>query len=139
MLRTTQSSGVLPNGPRLLTVLQLLRTAGVFCHPLDAIPLRNLRGGGGSKDVHLENFSVSNGGKDLIENANAMFAFGRRYGLVRGNCHVENFARGRPWPVANALLLLPLLCRAVFVLGRKLGLVGGGLLQFVTTAVDVQP
>jgi len=42
------------------------------------------RGGGGSRDVHLENFSVSNGGRELIENANVMFAFGRRYGLVRG-------------------------------------------------------
>jgi hypothetical protein len=39
-------------------------------------------GGGGARDVHLENFSVSNGGKELIENGNVMFAFGRRYGLV---------------------------------------------------------
>lgn len=43
------------------------------------------RGGGGSKDVHLENFSVSNGGKDLIEDASVMMAYGRRYGLIGRN------------------------------------------------------
>lgn len=43
---------------------------------------RNM-GGGGSKDIHLEDFSVSNGGPNLIEDASLVFAFGRRYGLVR--------------------------------------------------------
>lgn len=39
----------------------------------------------GSRDLHLENFSVSNGGQDLIEDANLTLAFGRRYGLVGRN------------------------------------------------------
>jgi len=46
--------------------------------------VRNV-GGGGCRDLHLENFSVSNGGKDLIEDATLMLAFGRRYGLVGRN------------------------------------------------------
>ncbi|KAG2491511.1 hypothetical protein HYH03_010088 [Edaphochlamys debaryana] len=46
--------------------------------------IRN-KGGGGSKDVHLENFSVSNGGKDLVTDASVMLAFGRRYGLIGRN------------------------------------------------------
>ena len=36
-------------------------------------------GGGGARDLHLEDFSVSNGGPDLIENASVIMAFGRRY------------------------------------------------------------
>ncbi|KAL3162625.1 hypothetical protein ABBQ38_008672 [Trebouxia sp. C0009 RCD-2024] len=39
----------------------------------------------GSKDLHLENFSVSNGGQELIEDATVTMAFGRRYGLVGRN------------------------------------------------------
>ncbi|KAL6757773.1 ABC transporter family protein [Haematococcus lacustris] len=42
-------------------------------------------GGGGSRDLHLDNFNVSNGGKDLIEDASVMLAYGRRYGLVGRN------------------------------------------------------
>ncbi|KAK9806400.1 hypothetical protein WJX73_002265 [Symbiochloris irregularis] len=42
-------------------------------------------GGGGSPDLHLENFSVSNGGAELIEEATLMLAQGRRYGLVGRN------------------------------------------------------
>ncbi|KAK9867268.1 hypothetical protein WJX84_007223 [Apatococcus fuscideae] len=42
-------------------------------------------GGGGSKDLQLENFSVSNGGAELIEDASLMMAHGRRYGLVGRN------------------------------------------------------
>lgn len=45
---------------------------------------RNLSGGG-SKDIHLENFSVSNGGPNLIDDASLVFAFGRRYGLIGRN------------------------------------------------------
>jgi hypothetical protein len=37
------------------------------------------------RDVSLDNFSVSNGGKDLISDATLMLAFGRRYGLVGRN------------------------------------------------------
>ncbi|KAK9804716.1 hypothetical protein WJX72_001738 [[Myrmecia] bisecta] len=43
------------------------------------------KGSGGSKDLHLENFSVSNGGADLIEDATLTLAFGRRYGLIGRN------------------------------------------------------
>jgi ATP-binding cassette subfamily F protein 3 len=43
------------------------------------------RGGGGSKDIHLENFSVSNGGKELIEDATVTLAHGRRYGIIGRN------------------------------------------------------
>ena len=42
-------------------------------------------GGGGSRDLHLENFSVSNGGRELIEDANVTLAYGRRYGLIGRN------------------------------------------------------
>ncbi|EFJ43917.1 hypothetical protein VOLCADRAFT_95808, partial [Volvox carteri f. nagariensis] len=48
------------------------------------IIIRN-KGGGGSKDVLLENFSLSNGGKELVTDATVMLAFGRRYGLIGRN------------------------------------------------------
>jgi hypothetical protein len=37
------------------------------------------------RDLHLENFNVSNGGRDLIEDASVTLAYGRRYGLVGRN------------------------------------------------------
>ncbi|KAJ9529849.1 hypothetical protein QJQ45_022249 [Haematococcus lacustris] len=40
---------------------------------------------GGPATCHLDNFNVSNGGKDLIEDASVMLAYGRRYGLVGRN------------------------------------------------------
>ena len=46
-------------------------------HLLVAVTVRNV-GSGGSPDLHLENFSVSNGGPDLIENASMLLASGRR-------------------------------------------------------------
>ncbi|KAG2441206.1 hypothetical protein HYH02_010050 [Chlamydomonas schloesseri] len=46
--------------------------------------IRN-QGGGGARDVHLENFSLSNGGKELVSDATVMLAFGRRYGLIGRN------------------------------------------------------
>ncbi|KAG2423892.1 hypothetical protein HXX76_014945 [Chlamydomonas incerta] len=46
--------------------------------------IRN-QGAGGSRDVHLENFSLSNGGKELVSDATVMLAFGRRYGLIGRN------------------------------------------------------
>ncbi|PSC74057.1 ABC transporter F family member 3 [Micractinium conductrix] len=42
-------------------------------------------GGPAVRDIHLENFSISNGGAELIENGNCTLAFGRRYGLVGRN------------------------------------------------------
>ncbi|GIL87925.1 hypothetical protein Vretifemale_15973 [Volvox reticuliferus] len=48
------------------------------------IIIRN-KGGGGSRDVLLENFSLSNGGKELVTDATVMLAFGRRYGLIGRN------------------------------------------------------
>jgi hypothetical protein len=44
-----------------------------------------VRGGGGPRDIHLENFSVSNGGKELVVDANVSLAVGRRYGLIGRN------------------------------------------------------
>jgi ATP-binding cassette subfamily F protein 3 len=45
------------------------------------------RNGGGPavRDVHLRNFSVSNGGAELISDADVVLALGRRYGLVGRN------------------------------------------------------
>jgi ATP-binding cassette subfamily F protein 3 len=43
------------------------------------------RGSCAGRDIHLENFSVSNGGKDLIEDASVIMAYGRRYGLIGRN------------------------------------------------------
>lgn len=37
------------------------------------------------KDVFLEQINVTNGGKNLVEDAELMLAFGRRYGLVGRN------------------------------------------------------
>jgi hypothetical protein len=47
----------------------------------DPVIVRNA-GSIGARDLHLEDFSVSNGGPNLIEDASIMMAFGRRYGLV---------------------------------------------------------
>lgn len=41
--------------------------------------------GGGSKDIHLSNFTVTMAGKDLISDASITLAFGRRYGLIGRN------------------------------------------------------
>eukprot|EP00197_Chlamydomonas_leiostraca_P008797 CAMPEP_0202864636 /NCGR_PEP_ID=MMETSP1391-20130828/4798_1 /ASSEMBLY_ACC=CAM_ASM_000867 /TAXON_ID=1034604 /ORGANISM="Chlamydomonas leiostraca, Strain SAG 11-49" /LENGTH=767 /DNA_ID=CAMNT_0049544399 /DNA_START=78 /DNA_END=2381 /DNA_ORIENTATION=- len=51
-----------------------------------AVPtiVRN-RDGGAVRDLHLHNFDVSNGGKDLIQDASLSLAYGRRYGLVGRN------------------------------------------------------
>jgi len=48
----------------------------------EPVIVRNV-GAGGVRDLHLEDFSVSNGGPNLIEDASIIMAFGRRYGLVR--------------------------------------------------------
>ncbi|XP_078440145.1 general control non-repressible 3 [Wolffia australiana] len=42
-------------------------------------------GGGAVKDIHLENFTVSVGGRDLISDASLTLSFGRHYGLVGRN------------------------------------------------------
>lgn len=42
-------------------------------------------GGMGPRDLQLDKFDVSNGGKNLIQEANLMLAFGRRYGLIGRN------------------------------------------------------
>lgn len=36
-------------------------------------------------NIKMENFSVSNGGKELIQDATLMLAQGRRYGLIGRN------------------------------------------------------
>ncbi|KAF8071383.1 ABCF3 [Scenedesmus sp. PABB004] len=45
---------------------------------------RNM-GGGGARDIHLENFCVSNGGRELVVDASVSLAAGRRYGLIGRN------------------------------------------------------
>lgn len=47
--------------------------------------LLSFSGGGGTRDVMLENFSLSNGGKELVTDATVMLVFGRRYGLIGRN------------------------------------------------------
>ena len=42
-------------------------------------------GGGGSRDIHLEDISVTNGGEELITGCSLTLACGRRYGLVGRN------------------------------------------------------
>ncbi|WIA32674.1 hypothetical protein OEZ86_003475 [Tetradesmus obliquus] len=42
-------------------------------------------GGGGPRDIHLENFCVSNGGRELVVDASVSLAVGRRYGLIGRN------------------------------------------------------
>ncbi|GBF99820.1 ABC transporter F family member, partial [Raphidocelis subcapitata] len=80
--------------------------------------LRNA-GGGGSRDVHLEDFSVSNGGKELIEGASAIgrngtgkttFLRALASGEIKGlppTCqvlHVEQEVVGDDTPVIEAVL-----------------------------------
>lgn len=43
------------------------------------------KGSCAGRDIQLENFSVSNGGRDLIEDASVIMAYGRRYGLIGRN------------------------------------------------------
>ncbi|KAJ3695225.1 hypothetical protein LUZ60_000602 [Juncus effusus] len=42
-------------------------------------------GGPAVRDIHLENFSVTVGGRDLIQDASITLSFGRHYGLVGRN------------------------------------------------------
>lgn len=41
--------------------------------------------GAGAKDIHMENFTVSVGGRDLIQDGCVTLSFGRHYGLVGRN------------------------------------------------------
>lgn len=56
-----------------------------FCFRQEPVIIRSDVGSGGSRDIHLENFSLSNGGAELIENASLTLAYGRRYGLIGRN------------------------------------------------------
>lgn len=47
--------------------------------------IQRFRGSMGQRDIHLDNFTVSNGGAELISDAHLMMAYGRRYGLVGRN------------------------------------------------------
>ena len=59
-------------------------------HALDSLSgqkivvIRN-PGGPPVRDIHLEEFSISNGGAELVSNATVTLVFGRRYGLVGRN------------------------------------------------------
>ncbi len=66
--------------------------------------VRNV-GSGGSPDLHLENFSVSNGGPDLIENASLLLASGRRYGGDNHSSVLVNLHEipSTPWRIWDEL------------------------------------
>lgn len=82
-----------------------------------------------SQDIHLTNITISNGGKELIQDSNVVLAHGRKYGLVGRNgtgkttflralakrqveglathvqvLHVSQEARGDDTPVLQAVL-----------------------------------
>ena len=61
--------------------------------------VRNV-GSGGSPDLHLENFSVSNGGPDLIENASLLLALGRRWVNLLDNPDALLTHR-QPWHITH--------------------------------------
>ena len=42
-------------------------------------------GAGGSRDIKMDDISVSNGGEELVSNASLTLSYGRRYGLVGRN------------------------------------------------------
>ncbi|KAJ6851688.1 ABC transporter F family member 3 [Iris pallida] len=42
-------------------------------------------GGGGPRDIHMDNFTISVGGRDLIQDCTVTLSFGRHYGLVGRN------------------------------------------------------
>ncbi|XP_054825121.1 ABC transporter F family member 3 [Prosopis cineraria] len=42
-------------------------------------------GGAAVKDIHMENFNISVGGRDLIEDGSITLSFGRHYGLIGRN------------------------------------------------------
>ncbi|KAK1260370.1 ABC transporter F family member 3 [Acorus gramineus] len=42
-------------------------------------------GGSGARDIHMENFTVSVGGRELIQEGTVTLSFGRHYGLVGRN------------------------------------------------------
>ena len=54
-------------------------------------------GAAGCKDIHLDDFNLSNGGKDLISDATLMLAFGRRYGLIGRNGTGERVESSSSW------------------------------------------
>jgi ATP-binding cassette subfamily F protein 3 len=68
-----------------LTYLLLLLLLLTLLPSLLPVCIAYHRGSCAGRDIHLENFSVSNGGKDLIEDASVIMAYGRRYGLIGRN------------------------------------------------------
>jgi ATP-binding cassette subfamily F protein 3 len=70
--------------------------AEAAAHVAGALPtIRRGVAAGGARDIHLENFTVSNGGRELISDASVTLAFGRRYGLIGRN------GTGRVWACAK--------------------------------------
>ncbi|CAN6455584.1 unnamed protein product [Victoria cruziana] len=53
--------------------------------PIVCVNHGNGEDGGGAKDIHMENFNISVGGRDLIKEGSITLAFGRHYGLVGRN------------------------------------------------------
>lgn len=51
---------------------------------MPAVSVNHDGGGGGStiRDIHMENFSVTVGGRDLILDASVTLSFGRHYGEI---------------------------------------------------------
>jgi ATP-binding cassette subfamily F protein 3 len=52
---------------------------------VSAMTLPDYSGNNREKDIHVQNFNITFGGKLLLENADLRFVFGRRYGLVGKN------------------------------------------------------
>ncbi|CAA7399078.1 unnamed protein product [Spirodela intermedia] len=53
--------------------------------PVASVKHESGESGSTVKDIHMENFTVSVGGRDLISNASLTLSFGRHYGLVGRN------------------------------------------------------
>ena len=50
---------------------------------LPVVSVKHDGGGGGSiKDIHMENFTITVGGRDLISDASLTLSFGRHYGKL---------------------------------------------------------
>lgn len=69
----------------LLPLATSVQTLAIYALFLRSCLDLHCRGSCAGRDICLENFSVSNGGKDLIEDASVIMAYGRRYGLIGRN------------------------------------------------------
>lgn len=59
--------------------------------PIVSVNHNGSEGGAGSRDIHMENFTVTVGGRDLIEDATLTLSFGRHYGKFLFGTSVKNY------------------------------------------------